>query len=106
MRCKPWTATEEAQLRALVDAGTKAQQQKKAMWVEIAAQLGSRTVASVEQHFYYMERQERAKSGTPVNGGGPKTKSKVSACAAAQPSASKLAKVEATKGRQIKVESR
>ena len=50
VRCKPWTATEEAQLRALVDAGTKAQQQKKAMWVEIAAQLGSRTVASVEQH--------------------------------------------------------
>ena len=106
VRCKPWTATEEAQLRALVDAGTKAQQQKKAMWVEIAAQLDNRTVASVEQHFYYMERQERAKSGTPVTGGGsaPKTKSKVSACAAAQPSASKIAKVEATKGRQIKVE--
>ena len=75
----PWTAAEEAQLNSLVHTWDKSQP-KKALWLMAAGALKTgRTPASVEQHFYYVERHQRAQSSTPVTGGGVAPKPKVSA---------------------------
>ena len=77
----PWTTAEEAQLHSLVHAWSPIEP-KKALWLTAAKELGThRTPASCEQHFYYVERQQRAQvqSSTPVTGGGAAPKPKVSA---------------------------
>ena len=77
----PWTAAEEAQLNSLVHTWSPIEP-KKALWLLASKELGThRTPASCEQHFYYMERHQRAQVqiSTPVTGGGVAPKPKVSA---------------------------
>lgn len=72
--CAAWTDAEDAILHACVQSWDASKGVKKAMWAHAASKLSTgRTVASIEQHWYYLERK-RTKANTPVTGGGAASK--------------------------------
>ena len=81
--CAPWSVEDDKRLKMIVEAWDSRAGPKRLLWADAAQQLGShRTVASVEQHWYYMERQQRAKATSPATCGANKMSSRVPAAAA------------------------
>ena len=79
--CATWTQEDDARLTVIVEAWDTSNGPKKLLWLDAARQLGSsRTPAGVEQHWYYMGRQQRTKSTTPATcGAAAKTSSRLPA---------------------------
>jgi hypothetical protein len=68
--CAPWSVEDDKRLKMIVEAWDSRAGPKRLLWADAAQQLGShRTVASVEQHWYYMERQHRAIALSPATCG-------------------------------------
>ena len=69
VKCTPWTPAEDAQLTEIVQAKTVSKLVD--LWKDAAEQLGTgRTQASVEQHWYYMQRKAGKPAGKENSGAG------------------------------------